>query len=265
MEDIKKLLSDTNKNNFVFKHDNPEEFKKIEKQFKSRRNRYFRNKRLSNFEILDPEVKSQELSNSETFKEKIDQSIIDLSEISKNIPTDTVKLSNESEESIDSSNYDRSKEENHSLEEQIKILTIKVTELSENNESLKEENINLITKNKKFNSNLIDPMSAKSKKSVNFKENEEKELLLKTKAINTIIGKLKLLCDKGGIFKGEEIYNIWNRIMILSKNSPSPEEQLEMNSALDFLLLAIKVATKRGAFEFEECLELGNCFKLFQS
>jgi hypothetical protein len=88
----------------------------------------------------------------------------------------------------------------------------------------------------------------------------EKERLEKAQAIEQIILHLELACENGTFKKLEENYNIWSQILVLRNNNQST---LNKGNALEFLLKAVKVANKRGAFELEQSYKLATWFNLF--
>ena len=88
----------------------------------------------------------------------------------------------------------------------------------------------------------------------------EKLALEKTQAIEQIILHLEFACENGVFKKLEECYNIWSQILVIRSNEQSPANK---GNALEFLLRAVKVANKKGAFELEQSYKLATCFNLF--
>lgn len=88
----------------------------------------------------------------------------------------------------------------------------------------------------------------------------EKLMAEKLEAVNLIISYLEHACENGTFKKLEECYNIWSQILVLRDINQDNSNQC---NALEFLLRAVKIANKRGAFELEESYKLAICFNLF--
>lgn len=88
----------------------------------------------------------------------------------------------------------------------------------------------------------------------------EKLALEKIQAIEQIILHLEFACENGCFKKLEECYNIWSQILVVRSNNQSAANK---GNALEFLLRAVKVANKKGAFELEQSYKLATCFNLF--
>lgn len=94
------------------------------------------------------------------------------------------------------------------------------------------------------------------------KERLENEKIRKEKsqAMEIILFYVDKACDAHVFGKCEEYYNIHSQVLIINDFNQSDENK---GKALEFLIKAIRIANKKGAFELEESFKIGSCINIF--